>query len=74
MAREAEREKERAGEETGADKTAPMGSEQEREGARGRELPLTGGDRLCGGSGARPGWAELGRLGCISIFLFLWIV
>jgi hypothetical protein len=54
-AREAEREKERAGEETGADKTAPLGSEREREGARGRELPLTGGVRLSGGAGARPG-------------------
>jgi hypothetical protein len=62
-AREAEREEKRAGEETGADRLAPVGSEREREGARERELPLTGGVRLSGGAGARarglagPSWA-----------------
>jgi hypothetical protein len=42
---------------TGADRSAPLGSEQEREGAREGELPLTGGVRLPGGAGARPSWA-----------------
>jgi hypothetical protein len=42
---------------TGADRLAPLGSEREREGAREGELPLTGGVRLSGGTGARPGWA-----------------
>jgi hypothetical protein len=57
---------ESAGEETGADRLAPLGSEREREGARERELPLTGGVRLSGGAGARarglagPSWAGLG--------------
>ena len=55
-ARETERESERA-KETGADRLAPLGSEREREGAREGELPLTGGVRLSGGAGARPGWA-----------------
>jgi hypothetical protein len=41
------------GEETGADRSTPLGSEREREGARDRELPLTGGVRLSGGAGAR---------------------
>jgi hypothetical protein len=59
--------------ETGADRLAPLGSKREREGACERELPLTGGVRLSGGAGARPGWAELGRLGCFLLFLFLWI-
>jgi hypothetical protein len=40
--RERERERERA-KETGADRSAPLGSEQERDGAREGELPLTGG-------------------------------
>jgi hypothetical protein len=48
--RDRERESERA-EETGADRSAPLGSEREREGAREGELPLTG------GAGARPSWA-----------------
>jgi hypothetical protein len=69
-AREAEREEKRAGEETGADRLAPLGSERQREAARERELPLTGGARLSGGAGAQPGWAELGRLGCFSFFFF----
>jgi hypothetical protein len=36
-ARETERERERAGEETGADRSAPLGRERERESACGRE-------------------------------------
>jgi hypothetical protein len=43
--------------ETGADRSAPLGSEREREGAREGELPLTGGVRLSDGAGARPRWA-----------------
>jgi hypothetical protein len=43
--------------ETGADKSAPLGSEQEREGAREGELPLISGVRLSGGAGMQPGWA-----------------
>jgi hypothetical protein len=69
-ARKAEREEGRAGEETVADSLAPLGRERVREGARGRELPLTGGTHLSGSAGARPGWAELGRLGCFAFFLF----
>jgi hypothetical protein len=42
---------------TGTDRLAPLGSEREKEGARERELPLTGGVRLLGGAGAQPGWA-----------------
>jgi hypothetical protein len=42
QARETEGEGERAGEVTGADRLVPLGSERE-EGARERELPLTGG-------------------------------
>jgi hypothetical protein len=58
-ARETEREREgaRAGEVTGDDRLGPLDREREREGARERELPLTGGVRLSGGAGARPGWA-----------------
>jgi hypothetical protein len=37
----------------GTDRLAPLGSEREREGARERELSLTGGVRLSGGVGAR---------------------
>jgi hypothetical protein len=55
---------------TGADRLAPLGSEREREGAREGELPLTGGVRLSDGAGARPGWADLGPLGCFTIFFF----
>jgi hypothetical protein len=59
--------------ETGADKSAPLGSEREREGAREGELPLTGEVRLSGGEGARArGLAGLsGPTGLLSIFLFL---
>jgi hypothetical protein len=70
QAREAKREEGRAGEETGADRSAPMGNERERKSMQERGLPLTGGVRRSGGAGARPGWAELGRLGCISFFFF----
>ena len=51
------------GEETAADRSAPLGSEREREGVREKELPLTGGVR--GRACARPSWVELGW------FLFL---
>jgi hypothetical protein len=53
------------------------GGETDRAGPRRREregdarvgvLSLTGGVRVSSGAGARPSWAELGRLGC---FLFL---
>jgi hypothetical protein len=47
-----ERERERA-KETGVDRSAPLGSEREREGAREGKLPLTGRVRLSGGTGAR---------------------
>jgi hypothetical protein len=43
--------------ETGADRSAPLGSEREREGAREGGLPLIGGVHLLGGASARPGWA-----------------
>jgi hypothetical protein len=69
-AREVEREEGHVGEETGADSLAPLGSEREREGTREWELPLTSGSHLSGGAGARPGWAELGRLGCFALFFF----
>jgi hypothetical protein len=48
------------------------GSEGGREGAsaRGQKLPLTGVAHLSGGAGARPGLAELGRLGCFSFSFF----
>jgi hypothetical protein len=74
-ARETEREGERAGEVTGTDRLVPLGSEREREGAREGELPLTGGVRLLGGTGARVrGLAGLsGPIGLLSLFLFLWI-
>jgi hypothetical protein len=57
-------------EETGADRSAPLGNERETEGEREEELPLTCRVRLSGGASARPGWAELGRLGCISLSFF----
>jgi hypothetical protein len=73
-ARETERESERA-KETGANRLAPLGSEQEREGAHEGEPPVTGGVRLSGGAGARArGLAGLsGPAGLLSPFLFLWI-
>jgi hypothetical protein len=43
-----QRERERAGKKTGADRLAPLGSERGREGAREGELPLTGGVHLSG--------------------------
>ena len=68
-----QREEKRASEEIGTDRSAPLGSEREREGAREREMSLIGGVRLLGGAGAQPGWAELGWFGLLSPFLFLWI-
>jgi hypothetical protein len=62
-AREPEREEGHASEETGADRSTPLCSEREREGAREEELPLTGGVHLSDGAGARarglagPSWA-----------------
>jgi hypothetical protein len=56
--------------ETCADRLAPLGSEREREGARKGELPLTDGVHMSGGAGARPGWADLSRLGCFPFFFF----
>jgi hypothetical protein len=46
---------------TGADRSAPLGSEREREGAREEELPLTGG----AGARARGREAWLGRAGLV---------
>jgi hypothetical protein len=62
-ARETEKEEGRAGEATGADMSAPLGSE--REGGKGAQdkLQLTGGTRLSRATGARPDWAELGWFG-----------
>ena len=70
-----ETERERTGKETGADRSAPLGSEREREGAHEGEPPVTGGVRLSGGAGARArGLAGLsGPAGLLSPFLFLWI-
>jgi hypothetical protein len=48
---------------TGADRSAPLDSEREREGAREGELPLIGGVRMLGGASERarrlagPSWA-----------------
>jgi hypothetical protein len=53
--REREREEGHVGEETGADSSAPLGRESERERAPERKLPLTGGSHLLGGAGARAG-------------------
>jgi hypothetical protein len=49
-----QRERESAGEGNLRRKSAPLGSEREREGAREGELPLTGGARLLDGAGTRP--------------------
>jgi hypothetical protein len=71
-AREAEREEGRVGEETGADRSAPLGSERERESSQERGLSLTGGVRLSGGAGAA--WlGQVGLAGLHFLFLFLWI-
>jgi hypothetical protein len=51
------------GETTCADRSTPPGRERERERARERKRPLTGGSHLSGGTGVRPGWAELGCWG-----------
>jgi hypothetical protein len=57
-ARETERERESEwAKKTGTDRSAPLGSEREREDAHEGEPPLTGRVRLSGGAGARPGWA-----------------
>jgi hypothetical protein len=57
---------------TGADRSAQLGSEREREGARGGTTADRRGPpvRRRGRAGARPRWVELGRLGCISFFFF----
>jgi hypothetical protein len=61
-AREAGREEGRMGEETGADNSAPLGSERER-GKRARDsLPLTGGARLSRAAGSRAHRAGCGGL------------
>jgi hypothetical protein len=66
-----DRERERArGRKTGANRSTPVGSERGREGVREGELPLTGGVCLLDGAGARPGWVDLGRLGCFILFFF----
>jgi hypothetical protein len=63
-ARQREREGEHTGEVTGADRSAPLGSEREKEGAHERLVP-TGGVRLSGAAGARGTgprrlvWAEM---------------
>jgi hypothetical protein len=68
--RDRERRGTRAGEATGADKSALLGSEREEgKGARDRLL-LTGRTRLSGAAGARPGWVELGWFGPEWLFLF----
>jgi hypothetical protein len=76
QAHETEREGERAGEVTGADRAAPLGSERERKGAHEGEPPLTGGVRMSGGAGVRArGLAGLNWAGwaAFSFSFFLWI-
>jgi hypothetical protein len=46
--RDRERKRGRGRRKTGADRSAPLGSEREREGVREGELPLTGGVHLSG--------------------------
>jgi hypothetical protein len=46
----------------------PHWAVSEREGERAEERATA--FRRHGRAGARPGWAELGRLGCISFFFF----
>jgi hypothetical protein len=62
-----QRERERAGEVTGADRSAPAGRERESEHARKRGSAI---DRRRERAGARPTWADLGRLGCFILFFF----
>jgi hypothetical protein len=57
------------GEVTGTDRSVPLGSEREREGAREGELPPTGGVRLSGGAGARARGLA-GPAGLLSPFSF----
>jgi hypothetical protein len=77
--RKTEREGERAGEVTGANRLVPLGSEREREGTRERLAP-TGGVRLLRAAGAHetgPGglvWAEMAfsfSLDFLILFLFI---
>jgi hypothetical protein len=62
QAREVEREEGRAGEETGADNSAPLCSEREGGKRAWDNLPLTGGARLSGAAGARARAAGPGGL------------
>jgi hypothetical protein len=58
---------------TGADNPAPLGRERERERAREEETTADRWNppvRQRGPAGARPGWAELGQLGCFGFFYF----
>jgi hypothetical protein len=48
-----QRERERTGKKTGADRLAPLGNERGREGAREGELLLAGGVRMSDGAGAQ---------------------
>jgi hypothetical protein len=72
-AHETERERERAGEVTGADRSAPAGREresvraQERGSVADRRGPPV---RRRGRAGTRPDWADMGRLGCFILFFF----
>jgi hypothetical protein len=74
QAHETHTERERANERR---KLAPTGRPHWAASKRGRaregKLPLTGGVRLSGGAGARPGWLS-GLTGLLSPFLFLWIL
>jgi hypothetical protein len=66
-----DRERESAqGRKIGTDRSTHLGSERGREGAREGELSLTCGVRLSDGAGTRPGWADLGWLGCFILFFF----
>jgi hypothetical protein len=58
---------------TGTDRLAPAGRERDREraGERGTAADRRGPPvRRRGCTGARPGWADLGRLGCSILFFF----
>jgi hypothetical protein len=73
---EKEREEGSEGLETGADRSAPLGSEREEgKGARGQTAADRRGPPVRAGwrAGAWPGWAELGWFGLLFLFLFLWI-